>query len=356
MSATPLSSWMKARARRGMDEGRGGGNDRGPGAAALSVNPPSRRRSRSALFGALLVGLFVFLAFAAPFLTADPGPEDLDGFRKVGPASAINPHPPSSALPLGGIPDEQVNGQFDIWYSLVWGTRTAFGFSLSVVAVSALVGVLIGAASGYLGGWTERLAMGVTDGFLTIPLVAAIIFFRELIYMFLTAGGASVFMNGQVDFWNASATPWLLFLLDLDPVFLAFIVFSWMPYARLMNAAVLTARRAEYIQATVALGAGHGRVLLRHLIPNTISPVLALAARDVGYVILMQTSFAFIGLGSHSEWGQMLALGRNWVIGPGGNPLTYWWVFVPASLFVVLFGVGWNLLGDGLNERVSRTG
>jgi peptide/nickel transport system permease protein len=170
----------------------------------------------------------------------------------------------------------------------------------------------------------------------------------------LKGGGAQIWLDGTIEFLNGPATTGQRFLVDLDPVFLSFIVFSWMPYARLMNSAVQAAHRAEYIQAAIALGAGHRWVLLRHLIPNTISPALALAARDIGYVILMQTSFVFIGLGAHSEWGQMLALGRNWVIAPGGKLLTYWWVFVPASLFVVLFGVGWNLLGDGLNERVSR--
>ena len=77
--------------------------------------------------------------------------------------------------------------------------------------------------------------------------------------------------------------------------------------------------------------------------------IVVLGARDVGAMVILATAFTFIGLGGSTEWGMLLVAGRDYVIGAGGNPLTYWWVFVPTTLALILFGIGWNLLGDGLN-------
>ena len=126
-----------------------------------------------------------------------------------------------------------------------------------------------------------------------------------------------------------------------------------MPYARLTNTVVLRNRGEEYILASRSLGAGRLRLIFRHLLPNSIAPVIILAARDVGYMVLLQAGFTFIGLSRSSEWGVLLSLGRNNVIGPGGNLFTWWWTFFPPTLAILLFGVGWNLLGDGLNDWLN---
>ncbi len=169
--------------------------------------------------------------------------------------------------------------------------------------------------------------------------------------MLLRSSGALVYWNGMV--YLESPNAWQTFLTEVDPLLIAFIVFTWMPYARLMNSVVLRARQEEYILASRSLGAGHLRLIFRHLIPNSISPAIVLAARDVGYLVLLQAGFTFIGLSHRSEWGVLLSLGRNYVIGPGGNPFTWWWTYFPATLAIVLFGVGWNLLGDGLNDWLN---
>jgi len=119
-----------------------------------------------------------------------------------------------------------------------------------------------------------------------------------------------------------------------------------------MNTVVLRIKQTQYIQASRALGAGHSTIIFRHLIPNSITPVLVLAARDVGGMVLLQATFTFIGLGGESLWGNLLVWGRDYIITPGGL-LTYWWVFLPATLALVLFGIGWNLLGDGLNDLLN---
>lgn len=131
---------------------------------------------------------------------------------------------------------------------------------------------------------------------------------------------------------------------------LALVCFSWMPYARLIHADMERVRRADFIVAAQAIGIPPARIILRHLIPNAISNIFILAMRDVGGFVLLQATFSFLGVGGGSAWGQILAMGRNWILGRFGNPFEYWWVFLPVTCALVAFGIGWSLLGDYLNE------
>jgi peptide/nickel transport system permease protein len=107
---------------------------------------------------------------------------------------------------------------------------------------------------------------------------------------------------------------------------LALIAFSWMPYARLINANVLRIKQQGFIEAAHAQGLSHPRIILRHLVPNAIGPVVVLAARDVGGMVVLAVAFTFIGLGyGGTPWGNLLVASRSYIIGVGGNPLRYWW-------------------------------
>ena len=152
------------------------------------------------------------------------------------------------------------------------------------------------------------------------------------------------------------APTWLqrtLVNLKLDPVMLTLILFSWMAYARIINANMTQLKKSEYVAAARSIGAGNLRIILRHLLPNALAPAIVLLARDIGAMVVLEAAFTFIGIGGGTEWGIMLASGRDYVIGLGGNPLAYWWVFLPLTLALVLFGLGWNLLGDGLNALLN---
>jgi peptide/nickel transport system permease protein len=322
---------------------------------AASAKPVRSRKLRqpawvknvSIWLGAVIVGLFVLTALAAPLLAPpDPGGE-FSTYKDIGQINRYIPLPPSAELILGSVPDPKNQRQLDVWYSLVWGTRSALRFGILVVLFTSTFGVILGGVSGYLGGLPNTLIMGFTDAFLALPIIAGVVFFQNYILMLLRGTGALVYWNSMVYFESPSA--WQRFLYSLDPLLVAFIVFSWMPYARLMNSVVLRSRQEEYILASRSLGAGHLRLIFRHLLPNSISPAIVLAARDVGYLVLLQAGFTFIGLSRGSEWGALLSLGRSHVVGPGGNPFTWWWIYFPPTLAMVLFGVGWNLLGDGLN-------
>jgi peptide/nickel transport system permease protein len=322
-------------------------------AQTWAIPRPTLGKNGSIWLGILIVGGFALAALTAPLLAPpDPGTA-FSTFKTVGPISQYSPMQPQAGLIFGSLTDPKTLRQLDIWYSLVWGTRTALIFGLLVVLITGTIGVILGGVSGYLGGLANTMITGFTDAFLAFPIIAGVVFFQQFILLMLRGTGIAVYWNGN---WALPDTPttWQLFLASVDPLLIAFILFSWMPYARLLNSTVLNARREEYVQASRSLGAGHLRLIFRHIIPNSISPVIVLAARDVGFMVLLQAGFTFIGMSNRSEWGVMLALGRNYVIGPGGNPFTWWWTFLPATLAITLFGVGWNLLGDGLNNWLNR--
>lgn len=292
----------------------------------------SRRQN---LLACAIVGFYILIAIIAPQLAPPDDADNPSPFKIVGRSYDKIPHPPSAESPLGTIP-----GQMDVYHTLVWGTRSALRFGLMVTLTTACLGVLIGAISGYYGGAVNGLVMRITDAFLTFPAIAG------------------VWLLGQVmmpasAFGEPTPLQEALIKLKLSPVMLTFILLSWMPYTRLINANIVRLKQTEYVQAARAVGARNVRIILRHLLPNALSPAIVLAARDVGGMVILESAFTFVGLGGATEWGVLLVTGRDYVIGMGGNPLTYWWVFLPATLALVFFGIGWNLLGDGLNTLLN---
>jgi len=287
------------------------------------------------LLALAILGCCLFVAASAPRLAPPDETFGSSAFKVIGKPYDQTPHPPSPEAPLGTLP-----GQLDIYYTLVWGTRSALRFGLITALSAACLGVVTGAVSGYLGGWINGLVMRITDAFLTFPVIAGVLLFRYIL---------------QPVSPNAPPT-WLqqvMLDLKLTPVMLTFMLFSWMPYARIINASVTQLKQTEYVLAARSLGARGRRIVFRHMLPNAIPPAIVLLARDVGAMVILDAAFTFVGIGGSVEWGTLLVLGRAWAIGLGGNPLTHWWVFVPTTLALILFGVGWNLLGDGLNRMLN---
>lgn len=299
--------------------------------------------------GLFLVSIFVVVAIAAPVLSPQD-PDDIGYFKRVGRFADMKPNPPGENARLGTLP-----GQYDVFHTLVWGTRNALQFGLLVALISAGFGILFGAVAGYAGGTVNGVMMRIADAFLAFPVIAGVVFLQQLVAISIEAAGG-VFLPGVSGPWIEPTGEEALIqtlLNTIDPLMLSLIVFSWMPYARLVNSMVIGLKNTEFIQAARALGASPSRIILRHLIPNSVSPAVVLAARDVGSVVLLQATLTFIQVGGDSPWGELLARGRNFMLGPGGSLLTYWWVYVPATLAVVLFGISWNLLGDGINDVMS---
>jgi len=286
----------------------------------------------------VIIGFYVVIAIAAPWLAPQDDVENPTPFKRMPgfrPTALRIPRPPQPAAILGTAP-----GGWDVFYSLIWGTRPALRFGLITAVSTAVFGVLVGAISGYTEGPLNRLVLRVTDAFLTFPAIAGIYLFRLVLSPGETDVPPTVLQN-------------IAQILQLDPVMLALIAFSWMPYVRLINANIITLKQTEYAMAAKTTGLPPLRIILRHLLPNAIAPAIVLVTRDVGGMVLLEAAFTFIGIGTGLPWGMLLVAARDWVIGPGGNPLTYWWVFMPATLALVGFSIGWNLLGDGLNTALN---
>jgi peptide/nickel transport system permease protein len=286
------------------------------------------------LVGLGIVVFFIGLAIAAPVLAPPP-------FQIARKSLGQLPLPPSDFAWLGTLPITGIGAiHEDVFKLLVWGANSALKFGLVVSLTTNLFGVLIGATSGYFGGWVNEVSMRITDAFLTFPVIAGIAVFQSIYF-------SSDILNPP--------SPIELFLrgINFNPLIMALILFSWMPAARLTNSVVLQVKEDDFFEAARALGASPIRIVMRHLLPNSIQPAVVLIARDIGLAVLLQAGFTFIGLAGGNEWGQILSEGRRWIIGMRGNMFTYWWAFLPATLAIVLFGIGWNLLGDGLNDWLN---
>ena len=300
----------------------------------------------------LLVLVFVGAAIFAPYLSpndpASPGP-----LKQVGRVFIGEPQPPDEKAPLGMLPFG-----IDVYHALVWGARDALLFGLIVTVCTALFGVLYGAVAGFAGNRPGSLMLRVADAFLAFPPIAGLVFLQQLYVTSVRALGGYFSPTGEIySFWE---TPFRVTLIQsllerVDPLMLSLIVFSWMPYARLVHSIVLTLKQTEFVQAAHALGGGPFWIIRKHLLPNSLGPAIVLAARDIGGVVLLQATLTFVQIGGGSIWGEMLAQGRNWVIGPGGNVLRYWWVFLPSTFAIMLFGIAWNMFGDSLNDVLDPT-
>ncbi len=302
------------------------------------------------LLGLLLALEFLAVALAAP-LISPPDPKNPGAFKQVGRFTDPIPHPPgeNAKAVLGTLP-----GQYDVFHTLIWGLRDAMRFGLLVALGAFAFGVTYGAIAGYAGGGLNTLMMRVADAFLTFPpLVGAILLYQMAATSVNAMGGTYHFdpyLNRTLIYFEGPL-PFLAALIDkVDPLLISLILFSWMPYARVVHTLVLTLKGTQFVQAAQALGGSSSWVLRRHVLPNSIAPAIVLAARDVGSAVILQATMSVIGLGGDSPWGITLAIARNWIT---GGILRYWWVYLPVTLAMILFGATWNLIGDGLNDALT---
>ncbi len=140
---------------------------------------------------------------------------------------------------------------------------------------------------------------------------------------------------------------------DIKHMMIALTAVAWPSYARLVRGDILSVKQRDYVTAARTLGARGPRVLLRHILPNSIYPSVVVASLDIGYVVLTAASLSFLGLGAQpgtADWGQLIAMARNWVLGTPGHPFAYWYTVVAPGGAIFLFVLGWNLLGDAFRD------
>jgi peptide/nickel transport system permease protein len=279
-------------------------------ARQLAKNPLS-------LIGVIIITIFMIIAIFAPLIAPTPAGQ-LDSYLIPRDGYFAQPEPPSAEHVFG-----TTEGQYDIFYGVIWGTRSAFRVALVVMGITILIGIILGSLAGYFGGLLDEVIMRITDIFLAFP------------WLILAMALATVL--GQ----------------SLRSVMIALIIVWWPAYARLVRGDILQLREEDYIQASRGLGASSIRIIIRHVLPNAIYPTLIMASLDVGAVVLSAAALSFLGLGApegYADWGQMTQFAHNWIVGPPGEPLKYWFaVFIPG-LFILFFVLGWNLLGDAFRD------
>lgn len=257
----------------------------------------------TALVGLILVLLFFFAAIFAPVLSPfGPNEQDIIGSKLA---------PPSAAHWLGA----DILGR-DMLSRMLYGARISVFVGLAVVAIAGSVGTLVGLFAGYRRGWIDEVVMRVTDIFFAFP---------PLILAMAIAGALGPSLRNAL---------------------IAVVVVLWPVYARLVRGQVLSLRESEYIQAAQVTGVSNWKIITRHLLPNTMAPLLVQASFDMGTTILTVAGLSFIGFGAQPptpEWGVMISDGRNYIT-------TQWWLTAVPAGGILLLVAAFNLVGDGLRD------
>ena len=278
-------------------------------AATGNANWRRFRRNPGAMIGLVLLGLLLLAALLGPLLTGDPAAQEL----------ADRLQAPSGTHALG---TDQLGR--DVLARVLNGARISLGLGVGVMLASLIVGSAVGLVAGLRGGWWDEALMRVTDIFLAFP---------------------SLILAMAI---SAALGP------NLTNVMIAVALVSWPTYARLIRAQVLALREREFVEAARALGGSQTRVAFRHLLPNSLAPLLVQGSFDVGNAILTAAGLGFIGFGAQPptpEWGAMVSETRNFI---SQAP----WASSAPAVAILLTVLAFNLLGDGLRDvfdpRASR--
>lgn len=268
-------------------------------------------RRRTALFGLVVVALVLVTAAAAPLLSPFDPVEQNIGDRLKAPGTR------DAAGRLHVLGSDHLGR--DLLARILFGARPALLVGAAAVVISGLLGLMVGLVAGYFGGRTDDVLMRLADVQLAFPFILLAI--------------AVIGVLG----------PSLLTIIAVIGVS------SWVVYARVVRGAVLSLREREFVQAALALGSGDGRVVLRHILPNALTPWLVVATLDMARVIVIESALSFLGLGVQPPtptWGGMLADGRVYIS-------TAWWLATFPGLAILVTVLGINLFGDGLRDTLD---
>ena len=266
------------------------------------------RKNSSLIFGTVLLLTILLTAILCPYLTPyDPVSVNL--------SNALQP--PNSSNLLGTD-----NLGRDVLTRILYGARVDLKIGFLCVLFPFIIGVFAGSIAGYFGGYIDSLIMRIVDVVWAFPFYVLII--------------AIVGLLGP----------------GITNIYIAVTIVSWISFARIIRGEILVIRQSEYILAAKALGYSTKRILLRHIIPNVISPAIIFAMADIVLTILAITSLSFLGLGIQPptpEWGLMVADGRTFITDA-------WWISTFPGIAIIIVGITFTLLGDGLDDFLRPEG
>lgn len=263
------------------------------------------RRNPLTSAGSFIVLLIILVAVLAPWIA--PYPEDALGATQI-----KNKFRPPCLSHLFGT-DELGR---DILSRVVYGTRISLRIGALAIGLALAIGVPLGVIAGYAGGAVDEAIMRVVDVFLSFPPL--------LLALAISAMLGPTLTNAMI----AIAIAW------------------WPWYTRLLRSEAVSIRERDYVQAARAMGASWERIVFRHVLPNSITPIIIQASMDFGSIILTSASLSFLGLGAQPptpEWGLMVSVGRTYF-------LTHWWIVTFPGLAIFITVLAFNLVGDGLRE------
>lgn len=272
------------------------------------------------LIGIVLILFFIAVAVLAPVI-APPPRRARDPYDMPRLGYSAEPQPPSPQARFG-----TTEGQYDIFYGVVWGTRTAFKAGLIVSATTLVIGVTLGTVAAYYGKWVDEGLMRIVEIFQAFPFLLAAITMAAVLQPRLGRG-----------IWT--------------PI-VALIAFGWTTYARLIRGEILSIKEREYVLAARVIGIRDWGIIVRHVIPNAIFPTMVVASMDIGTYVLSFAALSFLGVGvqpGYSDWGQIIAFARNWIPVLGD----YWFIIVYPGVAITLYVLGWNLLGDAFRDLLD---
>lgn len=257
------------------------------------------------LFGVLIVLLLIFLCIFGPLI------------------APYSPTIPDYSYMLSGPSGVHLFGTDfigdDILSRILAGARLSVGTGAAVLALAVVVGLLLGAISGFVGGLVDEVIMRVTDMFLAFPI------------LILALAIAATLGPG------------------LTSAIIALAVGYWPIYARLLRGQVLSLRELDYVEAARSLGVSNIGIMWRHILPNALGPIVVELSLDMGGTILFVSSLSFIGMGAQPpspEWGAMIVAGRDYL-------RTAWWTCTFPGVALTLAVLGFNLVGDGLRDALD---
>jgi peptide/nickel transport system permease protein len=368
---------------------------REPGIKELKFALSRIGKSPLSLAGSFIIIFFVVLAVSAPFIAPANPSWDIhqvpDPFIIPKARYEVPPAPPSITHPLGLT----LNG-YDVYYACVWGTITAFRVGVFVVTISLIIGLTVGLTAGYYGGLIDEVLMRFTDIIICFPgLILAIALVSALpstislsMLVVLVPVAAFFLIFSLVNLLSVSGTRrkqtlvltaiscalvatialvlggvvhdtsiLSIGLTKLDKVIIALVLVGWPGYTRVIRGEVLRARSEDYVEAAKAVGCSDFRVITRHIAPNTIYPILILASLDIGSIVLLAAGLSFLGIGAdayYADWGQLINQSQDSLIGVSGL-VNFWYIWLIPGVFIFMFSLGWNLLGDAVRDILDPT-